>query len=120
MSYAADHASAKADVRAAGAPITFVRSMPGAEQPDGTFIGPASDAVLAYATEMEEGDAAEYARLGLTQSEAPTLFVVCDAYGDAPVVGARALWGGTTWTVKAVQAYRPDGVPLTSTVVIAR
>ena len=74
-SYASDHASASADVRAAGAAVTFTRTSPGTEQLNGTFDGASATTIFGAAI-AKRGDPARYAALGLTLAQAVTLLFV--------------------------------------------
>lgn len=119
MSYAGDHAGALADVRAAGAAVTFTLDSPGAEQTDGTFAGATSQTIAGYAIE-DGGDPKEYERLKLTVTEAPRLFFVASTYGDEPVPGMVCLWAGRKHTVRSAKPFRPDGTAIFTYVIIAR
>ncbi len=119
MSYAVDHASALADVAAAGVAVTFTLTTPGAEASDGASTSVTVSSVSGYATDAK-GSPLEYQRLGLTPGEAPALFVVASTYGEVPALGAAVTWGGVAYTVRSVLPYRPDGTALFSTVIIAR
>lgn len=119
MSYAIEHAAALQELKQAGGSIVFTTEHPGTEQPDGTFLGRASDTVLGYATE-QDGDPEAYAGLGLVAGEAPRLFVVSEVYGATPSLNQRALWGGQQYTVRSVKPYRPDGTALFSYVILSR
>lgn len=119
MSYAADHASALADVRAAGAAVVFTLETPGVEQPDGTFASPTTTTVSGYAIE-NGGDPNEYERLKLTTHEAPRLFFVATTYGEEPVPGMACTWAGKRHTVRSAKPFRPDGVALFTYTIVAR
>ena len=121
MSYSGDHAGALADVKSAGALLTFVHTTLGTETPQGKFsLAPIIDRMLAYGTE-DGGDPKEYEALGLTPMESPRLFVVCAIYGDVPRLGSHVTFGlGAPYTVKSVKPYRPDGLAIFSYVIISR
>lgn len=119
MSYASDHASALADVRAAGAPVTFVLEQPGTEQADGTFSTPTQRVVTGYALE-NGGDPKEYERLGLTEHEAPRLFFVAETYGEEPDPGMTCVWAGRRHTVRSAKPFRPDGLAIFTYAIVAR
>lgn len=118
--YAAEHAGAYADVEAAGTSMAFIYDSPGTEQSDGSFTGPTRMNVAAVALEVEGGDPKTYEALGLRASESPRLFVVTSTYGEEVPVGARTTFGGKKYTVRDVDAFRPDGAPIFSYVILGR
>jgi hypothetical protein len=119
MSYVSDHASALADVQAAGAAVVFTLDTPGDEQTDGTFATPATQTVSGYAIE-DGGDPKEYERLGLTVHEAPRLFFVATTYGQEPTPGMTCTWAGRKYTARSAKPFRPDGVAIFTHTIIAR
>ena len=119
--YATDHAGALADVREAGTAIVFEQTTFGAQDEEGRFEeGPVVVRTPAVCTE-DGGDAEEYERLGLTPSESPRLFVVCEQYGAIPPLNSKARFGmGKVYNVQSVKPYRPDGTAIFSYVILSR
>jgi hypothetical protein len=127
MSYAAEHASAYADVLAAGGGTTktFTRSSPGTEQADGTFAG-GSDTSIICAAFAKRGNADRYAKLGLSHALALTLFVspqlaTLRAHTDEFVRAGDTLpWNGASFTVKDVGPLTAlDGYVICGEIVLA-
>lgn len=116
MSYAADHASAHAEVRANGTGIVFTLDTR-TEDASG-IVSRVTTTQLGVATELPGAEAQEFAAVGLAVHEGIKLFVVNDVYGDTPPMGASALFGGVTRRVRSVKPYRPDGVTLFSEVIL--
>jgi hypothetical protein len=104
MSYTTDHASAYADVKNAGAAVTFTL---------------ASTTVAGYAIRIK-GDPKKYHALKLVESEAPTLLFVPTTYGERPPLNALTTFGGTEYAVTDEEPLMPDGTAILSKVVVAR
>lgn len=119
MAYESEHASALADVRAAGVGVSFVREAPGEYDAEtDTWDDAGCSAVDGYAIQVA-GDAREYERLGLVEMEAPTLMFVAGTFGEAPGLGSVVEWAARMQTVRSVRPFAPAGVPIFSHVVIA-
>jgi hypothetical protein len=104
MSYTADHASALADVRAAGAAISFV-------------LG--ATTVACYAIPLS-GMPKRFMPSKLVETQGPSLFCVPVTYGERPPINALGTWGGTEYAVKDEQPFDPDGTALFSYVALER
>lgn len=118
--YAAKHASARASLTAKGQRITFTRTTRAPDAITGMPGAPVTVTVSGYALGMETGDPATYVALGLTLSEAPSLMVVCDTFGDVPPTLSFCVFGDDAYTVRAVTPFAPDGVAIFATCVVAR
>lgn len=66
------------------------------------------------------GNPIVYQRLGLVESEAPTLLFAPRTYGDTPAPGDSITWGQIQYTVRDVNPLAPDGVTIQAHLVIAR
>lgn len=119
MSYATDHASALADVTAAGAAVTFTDKSPGAYASTGTWTGPATTTSVAGAAIEVEGDPKEYEALSLVQRNPATLFFTPTTYGSLPSLDMAVTWGGVSRLVKRVRPLAPDGTAIAAYVVVA-
>jgi hypothetical protein len=102
--YTADHASALADVRAAGAAVSFVL---------------ASVTVAGYAIPLS-GMPKRFMPSKLVETQGPSLFFVPTTYGERPAINALGTWGGTEYAVKDEQPFDPDGTALFSYVALER
>ncbi len=119
MSYAPEHASALADVTAAGSAVTFTWRTPGVHDPaTDTFTTAATVTVAGYALRVR-GDPDRYRALSLVEAQAPTLLFTPTTYGALPALGASVTWGGTVYTVRDVAPLAPDGTAILARVVVA-
>jgi hypothetical protein len=72
------------------------------------------------------GAAATYARLGLSETQAPTLLITPTTYGlrawsdEFVRPGDEVEWAGGSFVVQDVAPIAPDGVVIAARVVIAR
>lgn len=126
MSFAAEHASAYADILENGLLVRFVLTSPGAENDTtGAFTGGTSTTVEGAAM-FVAGDPTVYESLKLIESSAPTLLVAMATYGQ--VIPLRAdvwyftsgAWVSTGYVVKSVAQVAPDGVMIVARVVVGR
>jgi hypothetical protein len=104
MTYREDWASALADVRDAGAAVSFV----------GTAT------VAGYAIPLMSGAAKQFMSRTLIETQGPALFFVASTYGDRPALNDIASWGGTEYAVKDELPFDPDGTALFSFVALER
>ena len=125
--YAAEHASALADIIAAGAsPVTFTRSTSGTfDDATNAWIDAASSTIAGAAMQVR-GDPERYAAKGLVLSTMPTFFFVPTLYGlraytpDFVMPGDTVVWNGVTLTVRDVDPNpAPDGIVIASRIVVA-
>jgi hypothetical protein len=120
MSYAVDHASALADVTAAGAAVTFTVTNPGTSNPlTGQFTGNSTSTVTGSALRVK-GDPKRYEALNLVESEAPTLLFTPTTYGQLPSLEATVTFGGTVYRVRDVDPLAPDGTAILARIVVSR
>lgn len=118
--YATDHASALADISAAGAAVTFTRAKSTiyvAETDANYAVTPTS--IPGFAVRVR-GNPLKYQALSLIQSEAPALLFAPSTLGGLPLPGDTVTWGGEVYTVRDVDPESPDGVAIIATVIIAR
>lgn len=115
--YATEHASALADIRAAGVDVTFTLS-------DSTYA-PSTDATSAPTTSTVtgaamrvKGDARMYESMKLVQSGLVTLLFAPDTYGERPALGSIVEWEGADAVVVGVNPLAPDGTDILARVVI--
>ena len=109
--YAPEHASALADLKAAGAsPIIFTRA-------DGHKVSGAAIEV--------RGDPVRYQLAELVLATMPTLLFAPDDYGlraftpSFVLPGDRTTWNGIGFVVRDINYTAPDGVVIVSSIVIA-
>jgi hypothetical protein len=118
--YAAEHASALADVRAAGAAVTFTETRPGTkDEATETYSAPTIVTVAGYAMQVA-GDPRRYAELRLVQSEAPALFFVPATIGTLPAALSTVVWNGLTYSVRDIAPFGPDGPAIFATIIVSR
>lgn len=118
--YAGKHASAWAKLKAKGVRIVFTLTTETRDETTGALGTPVVTTMSGYALGLEKGDPATYERLGLTISEAPSLMVVCDTFGDIPPNTAACEFRGLPFTVRDAAPFAPDGTAIYSTIVVAR
>jgi len=118
-SYAADHASAYADVLAAGNAVTFTLAGQGVYDPATDTTTPGPDVVVTGAAIEKRGSLFTYQALSLIAANARTLFFVGTTYGDLPPLNSVVSWGGSTYTVKNVRPVSPSGDAIGATVVVS-
>jgi hypothetical protein len=120
MSYADDHASALADVTAAGAPVSFDAKRSTVDPTTDTETNIVTVSVTGSAVEVK-GDLLRYQALGLITADARTLFFTPDVYGAVPALGASVSWGDVAYLVKSIfDPIAPDGIVLACNVVVSR
>ena len=102
--YGTDHAGAYADIKNAGAEVSFRKK---------------TTTVSGSALQIR-GDPEEYEALKLVQKEALTLLFVAETYGDSPLLGAFCEWGELRYQVEASRKLAPDGTAVLSRVIVSR
>ena len=117
--YAPDHASALADVSAAGRAVTFTFISSTHAPATGTFSAPVTTSLRGYAARVQ-GDPKRYAALGLTVTTGLTLLFVPTGYGGTPEPGYSVTWSGRTFTVKECDPVAPDGSVIVTRVICGR
>lgn len=119
--YAADHASALADLRDAGQPVTF-SYLAG----DGTYLadldfetyaGPVS--VSGYAIRVKDQPRTNVPGTEQAQ-ETVTLEFAPITLGEEPQQNMFVTWGGHSYAVTSVSPVAPDGTSLLMRVTVAR
>jgi len=119
MSFAAQHASAYAQIAGKGAAVTFAKTTSAATyDPIADSGDPVSTSVPGVAMQVK-GNPMVYSALGLTEEDAVTLLFAATTYGDAPSLGAVATWAGVARTVRSLAPVGPDGVWIVGRVVLA-
>lgn len=113
--YAADHASALADIRDAGARVTFTRTARTYDPNTDLPAVPYTTTIDGYAIRTR-GDPDTYRALSLVEATSPTLFFVPDDFGGDVEEGDTVVWAGTTYTVAALVPVGPDGVTIAARV----
>jgi hypothetical protein len=121
--YSGDHASAYADVAAAGVAVSFSRFATGEEQPDGTFADGVQTTIAGVAI-AKKSDPVRFAQLGLILAQAVTLFFVPTAAtlhantSEFVLPGDTVVWNSTTLTVRDVgPVIAPNGLVIAGTIV---
>ena len=100
-SYAADHASALADIRDAGAAVTFTRATTAYDEATG-LATPTVTTVAGFAMRVP-GDPVRYAAGGWSLATMPSLLFAASTFGALPVAGDTVEWGSVVFTVKSVE-----------------
>ena len=116
--YAAEHAAALADIRAAGKALIFT----GETRTYDPLTGVATleeTTVAGYAIRVQ-GDPRMYEALGLVEMEAPTLLFAPSTLGERPDIGMTCTWAGYDWVAKKIFPVSPDGTLIVAKVVVAR
>lgn len=119
--YSPDHAGALADIRAAGAPVSFVKEIAGDhDETSGTFTGPSQSVVSGHAI-RKNADPELYNSLNLRPEKTLTLLFAPSVYGEEPDLDSKILWvDGKEYAVKMTDPVAPDGNVIISTVVVSR
>ena len=120
MGYATDHAGAVADIRDAGAPVTFSRTTPGTyNATTDTYTAPKTTTVVGHAVGTR-GDPVRYQALSLVELAAPTLLFAPTTYGELPALGSTVTWAGIVHTVRDIQPIAPDGTAIIARIIVER
>lgn len=118
--YAAEAAGALADIKAAGAAVTFSRRVPGTyDESTGLTSSSTLTSVAGYAMRVR-GNPKTLDRLSLKESEAPTLLFAPSTSGSVPLPNDSVSWGGVTYIARDVDEVSPDGTAIIAKVVVAR
>lgn len=122
--YIAEHASALADVKAAGPLVTFTKTVAGEYDPiTDTTSSPTIVTVSGFAIRRRarsQSDMKKYEALKLVESEAPYLFFVPNQYGTLPPSGSTASWNGVNYTIRDIDPLAVDGVAIAAYVVVSK
>jgi len=114
--YTADHASALADLRDAGAAVTFSRVTNEHDEATG-LLTPTTTTIAGYAI-RDTGRPDRYERLGLVPSTNPTLLFAASTFGDEAALGDTVTWDSATMTVKDVEPVGPAGTAIIAFIVV--
>ena len=118
--YAPEATSALADIKAAGAAVTFTQTVPGTYDPaTDTWTSPSAVTVAGYAIRVK-GNPIRYQALELIQSESPTLLFAPTTAGSLPAVGSAVTWNSIAYTVRDVEPVAPDGQPIIARIIVSR
>jgi hypothetical protein len=118
--YAADHASALADITGAGALVSFDAKSSTVDPTTDIDVDTGTVSVTGSAVEVK-GNLLRYQALGLLVGDVRTLFFTPDVYGALPALGATVTWGGVAFVVKSLFDHiAPDGIALACKVVVSR
>lgn len=96
---------------------TFTRVTQNVNPADGTIGTPTTTTITGSAIRVR-GLPETYQKLGLIDSQSPTLFFTPTNYGDTPAPGDTVVFGGVTFTVHDVNPIAPDGVTIAARVVV--
>lgn len=96
---------------------TFTRTTQTIDPTTGLLGTPVVTTITGSAIRVR-GRAETYQKLGLIDSQAPTLFFTPTNYGDTPAPGDTVVWGGVTFTAQDVNPIAPDGVTIAARVVV--
>jgi hypothetical protein len=118
--YTQDHANALADVLAAGQSVTFTLTAIGTYTESTDAQGAPVVTTVTGGAVAEKGSLTQYEAMGLTHTDARTLFFVPTTYGSVPALQSVVSWGGSSYVVKRVEAVDPDGTALGAHVVVSR
>lgn len=96
---------------------TFTRTVQTVDPATGLLGTPTITTITGSAIRVR-GLPQTYQKLGLIDSQAPTLFFTPTTYGDTPAPGDTVVFGGTTFTTLDVSPIAPDGVTIAARVVV--
>ena len=102
--YGGEHSGAYADIKDAGAEVSFKKK---------------TMTVSGVALQIK-GDPEEYESLKLIEKAALTLLFVAETYGDTPPLGSSCEWGEMRYQVEATRKLAPDGTAVLSRVIVSR
>jgi hypothetical protein len=119
MSYTTDHVRAYADILAAGSAVTLKRrAVAHTASTDAAAVTPST---IAGAAMKVRGNPKQYASLGLTEHDNPTLLFATATYGDRAQLNDSLEWGGETVRITSIDETNPDGNgPIVSRLVVSR
>lgn len=116
--FATEHASARAEIGANGAVVTFTLTTATHDPTTATFSGASSSTVTGAAMRVR-GDPTKFIPGRVVAAGEVMLLFAPDTYGDRPELGSTVSWEGETWEVVAVNPLAPDGTDILSRVVVA-
>lgn len=103
-----------------GAAVTFTKVIPGTYDPATDTTGASTTVTVSGYAMRIRGDADEYIRLGLIQSEHPMLSFEPDTPGELPTLGMTVEFGGETLTVEDVDPCAMNGTPTSAHIRCSR
>ncbi len=116
--YAEDHASALADIRAAGFPVTFRKIFAGTYDEATDLTSDPYTRTVTGAAIRVSGSPRAYEQLSLKQSEAPSLLFAPDTQGELPEPGAETIIAGAIYVVRDVAPLAIDMVAILATIIV--
>lgn len=96
---------------------TFTRVIQTVDPNTGLLGIPTTTTITGSAVRVR-GRPETYQKLGLIDSQAPTLFFTPTNYGDTPLPGDTVVFGGVTFTTQDVEVIAPDGVTIAARCVV--
>jgi hypothetical protein len=120
VTYAVEHASAYADILAAGTAVTFTKVTLGRDPLTGASTkttATVSGAAISVRGAKRAAMGRLFAELNLTERTAVALLFAPATYGELPQLDATTTWAGKKVTVKWVDPLDPDGTPIISRVI---
>lgn len=118
--YAPQAASALATLRRKGAAVAFVHHDAGTYDPATDAFSGASDVTVSGYAVRVGGNPLTYTRLGLVQSEAPSLLFGSTTPGALPALNAVGVWNDLAYVVRDIAPVAPDGPVICATIVVSR
>lgn len=119
--YAAERASAGADIAAAGQPVTFTRTAiaytAGTDQATPTTTTATGAAIRVRPRFI---DIQRIQAPGLTIVDPVTLLVAAEGMAFDPQPGDTFVWAGVTYAVRSTEPTGPDGVTIVTKIVASR
>ena len=116
--YTADHASALADVQAAGLAVTFSLTESTQDATTESFSAVTTSSVSGYAIQ-DYGSEKSFRAQGLITADQEVLFFIPSTIGDVPEVGSSCTFGLTVYTAKMVKPFAPNGTAIAIWVVVS-
>lgn len=118
IDYAAKHAKAHAKVLAAGFAITWSGETRSDYNPE-TGASTLTITTVVGVAIRDKGDPKVYDRLGLIESDAPTLLFVADTAFEVPELGMTGTMAGVKYTVRDVNPIAPGGSAIMTKLVVS-
>lgn len=109
MSYTDQYDRAYDKVADAGSAITFSKTTTPQDDTTGAPGAPVTTTASGVAIRVK-GDPIKYRDLGLTETEAATLFFVPGSQGTLPPLGSSGSWGAYPYIVRDVSPLDVDGL----------
>lgn len=120
--WSAVHARKLAAYTRLGVAVTFSETVPGSSYSESTETwsgSPATTSIAGYAV-RGSGDPVLYEKLGLIESESPTLSFTPNTFGQVPSPGMTVTFGGVEYRARNVKPFAPAGVVVSARIVMVR